>query len=316
MSSTVPYSKPWLSYADQINLLQRRGLIITDHTLATEHLERIGYYRLRGYLYPFRTTVITQSNQIEVRDQFKSGTSFSDVAALYVFDKSLRLLLMDALERIEIALRAKFAYILGRHDPLGYLDPAFYDSENVSFSFIDFSQNLDRLITKSKSECIVANVAHYGTILPIWIACQAWDFGTVKWLFKGLKAQYKTEISNVFGVKRPSTFESWLLALNYLRNICAHHGRLWNLNIICNPSFKGTSLLLKHPGINRNRCFALICVISYLLGIVCPRTRWDSRLNKLIQGFPDLSHIQVAPYENQSSLTIQAAGFPKDWSGF
>lgn len=199
---------------------------------------------------------------------------------------------------------------------IALIDPAFYDSGNASFSFPDFSQNLYRLITKSKSECIVVNVAHYGTDLPIWIACQAWDFGTVKWLYKGLKSQFKKEISRGFNVSRPSTFESWLLSLNYLRNICAHHGRLWNLNMICNPSFKGTSLDLKHAGINQNRCFALICVISYLLGIICPRSQWKSRLNKLIKDFPDLSHIQVAPYENQASLTIQAAGFPKDWGGF
>ena len=134
------YSKPWQSYQQQLNLLKSRGLVVSDEAKALEHLERIGYYRLSGYWYSFRERSEVccpleaivgrkykkgQTDKL-VLDAFKQGAAFSHAVDLYVFDKKLRLLVLDALERIEIAIRVDVAYTLGQKDPFAYLKPTFF----------------------------------------------------------------------------------------------------------------------------------------------------------------------------------------------
>ncbi|WP_298219730.1 Abi family protein [Halothiobacillus sp.] len=106
--------KPWLSFADQLQRLRDRGLVVENKAAALDYLERIGYYRLSGYRYPLRGMDKAASNTLEkpVRaDTFEPGSRFEDVVRLYVFDKKLRLLALDALERIEMAIRVDVAHL-------------------------------------------------------------------------------------------------------------------------------------------------------------------------------------------------------------
>ncbi len=124
----MEYSKPWKSYEDQLDLLVSRGLVVTDRPKALEYLKRIGYYRLSGYWFPFRE----RSAAREVVDNFVAGATFENAVKLYVFDKQLRLLAMDALERIEIALRVDISHTLGKLDRFAYLRPElFHDKFSV-----------------------------------------------------------------------------------------------------------------------------------------------------------------------------------------
>lgn len=124
----VPYAKPHLSVAGQIALLQGRGMAITDVPRAQSYLERIGYYRLSGYWYPFRQSRpakdATGNLKIEILDDFRPGTEFRHAVELYVFDKRLRLLFLDALERVEIGLRVDVALLLGARNPWAHRSPA------------------------------------------------------------------------------------------------------------------------------------------------------------------------------------------------
>lgn len=63
-------------------------------------LERVDYYRLLNYMRPLQ---VTDASGVR---RFRAGTTMHDVVALYEFDRRLRLLCMDAVERIEVALRA------------------------------------------------------------------------------------------------------------------------------------------------------------------------------------------------------------------
>src|SRR5690348_3838451 len=98
-SPAVAYSKPYLDISQQLALIQQRGVIVSDVPKATEMLHRIGYYRLSGYWYPFRGIVNLSIGPI-VGDNFRPGTQLATVLDLYVFDKKLRLLMLDAFERI------------------------------------------------------------------------------------------------------------------------------------------------------------------------------------------------------------------------
>ncbi|WP_051448441.1 Abi family protein [Bradyrhizobium sp. WSM1417] len=109
----MAYSKPYLSVPDQLALIKGRGMIISDDALAEVYLNRIGYYRLSGYWYPYRESQGSGASLV-VGDKFRPNTKFSEIVELYVFDKKLRLLLMDVIERIEIALRVQITLELGK----------------------------------------------------------------------------------------------------------------------------------------------------------------------------------------------------------
>src|SRR5690625_4088976 len=118
--------KPWKSMSDQLALLKGRGLLVDNESAALDYLARIGYYRLSGYWYPLREIDKHASLQLKrpVRsDHFVSGSHFEDVVKLYVFDKKLRLMALDALERIEMALRVDVAHLLGERDPQAHQNP-------------------------------------------------------------------------------------------------------------------------------------------------------------------------------------------------
>ena len=125
----MPYSKPYLPIPDQLELVKSRGMSVADEAKASQALARIGYYRLSAYWYPFRKSEIHKtpdgSLKTRVLDGYRDGTDFGTILDLYVFDKKLRILVLDALERIEIGLRTDIALRIGQHDPWSYRDPKY-----------------------------------------------------------------------------------------------------------------------------------------------------------------------------------------------
>ncbi len=82
------YDKPPLSFEEQADHLIQRGLVV-DKSLFVDRLKNVNYYRLSGYLYPYR----------QADDTFKPGTTFERVWRHYTFDRRLRLIVMDAIGR-------------------------------------------------------------------------------------------------------------------------------------------------------------------------------------------------------------------------
>lgn len=116
------YNRPWKPFPEQLELLKSRGMVVTDEAAALDYLQRVGYYRLSAYWYPFRKFEVVQDNNTgklatKALDGFQPGTQFVDAVHLYLFDKKLRLHLADALERIEISLRVDLSYLLGKRSP-------------------------------------------------------------------------------------------------------------------------------------------------------------------------------------------------------
>lgn len=322
MANDESYNKPWLSYSQQLDKLISRGLDINDKTKALEYLKRIGYYRLSGYWFSFRERSDvccplekpTHRKKFKkgnterlVLDSFKPGTSFKQAVELYVFDKKLRLMTMDALERIEIALRVDISHLLGKYDTFAYLKSDYF--------FTEFTQKLDaktgvtghhrwlgkqaELINRSREEFINHNKTKYGLPVAVWVACEVWDFGCLSTLFSGLKQEDQDKIAYKYGVNNGRIFASWLRSLNYLRNVCAHHSRLWNRNIIDQPKLpKVNELSWTEPFHGNNHALArpylLFCIARHLLDVINPNSTWWQRFEILLQeDFPDLSHIDL-----------------------
>jgi len=331
------YEKPWISYLEQLQQLKERGMVVTDDRRALAYLERIGYYRLSGYWHSFRErTGACCPLRAEGRkkfkqgrtdhltlDSFKSGASLQQAVDLYVFDKRLRLLVLDALERIEVGLRVDIAHSLGRLDPLAYLKPELLHDEFSSV--IDPQTGLTplhrwqekhaRLINRSGEAFIQHHKAKYGLPLPIWIACEVWDFGTLSHLYAGMRAEEQDAISRKYGIANGRVFASWLRSLNYLRNVCAHHSRLWNRNMLEQPKKpgRGEASLFESAwgsGHVQARPFLVFCIAQFMLQTINPSSTWWQRLTHLLNDFPDLEELDL----NLKGMGVIEGWDRWDWS--
>lgn len=326
----MAYPKLWKNHEEQLDQLVTRGMQVTDRKRALDYLERIGYYRLSGYWFAFRersgSLVLLgedggKPKKVKVEtlvfDLFKPGTTFQNAVDLYVFDKQLRLMVMDALERIEVALRVDVSHTLGKLDTFAYLKPELFDND---FSIkLDKNSGLTRhhdwlgkqalLISRSKEEFVQHNKTKYGLPLAIWVACEVWDFGTMSTLFSGMRQVEQDTIASQYGIGNGRIFATWLRSLNYLRNVCAHHSRLWNRNIVDQPRLPSTTDLpwvapFEASDHARARCFLLFSIIRHLLRALNARSSWPSRMKNHLQSFPDLAHV---------GLNLAGMGAPEDW---
>lgn len=319
----MKYDKPWLNFDEQLNKLIERGLVINNYEKAKEKLQSIGYYRLSGYWFSFRKRsgevclIKQKSKKVRVEtlalDEFKKGSTFQKVLDLYVFDKKLRLLTLDALERIEISLRAEIAHRLGEKDKFAYLEPKLLHSTFTKVSnstglslHHEWLSNHARLINRSKENFVKHNKDKYGLPLAVWVACEVWDFGCLSKLYAGLVEKDQDLIAERYGVSNGRVFASWLRSLNYLRNVCAHHSRLWNRNIIDQPKTSGTQSTSWEDNVqDKSRCFYTLLVTQHLLSYINPTSTWGERIETLIlEEFPNLDKV---------GLGLQSMGMPENW---
>ena len=153
------------------------------------------------------------------------------------------------------------------------------------------------LIGRSKEEFIRHNRDKYGLPLAIWVACEVWDFGCMSKLFDGMLVADQDAIARGYGVKDGRVFASWLRSLNYLRNVCAHHCRLWNRNIVEQPKLPPVAELAWLADFHGNshrlaRPFLLLCMTQHLMQHINPGSSWGQRLRTLlIEKFPSLDHL-------------------------
>lgn len=322
----MPYDRPWKSFDEQLALLRSRGLQIEDEPGALAWLQRVGYYRLSAYWYPFRVFRHEQdaaSGQIRsVRtDDFMPGTTFEDAVALYDFDRKLRLLLADALERIEVSLRVEVAYRLGKVDTFAHLNPsAFHPSfstrpsrQGNGTAFADWQAKYRGLVERSREDFVEHYRKRHGPDLPIWVAIEVWDFGAVSQLLGMMKVPDQQHIARRYGIEDWKVFASWVRSLSYLRNLVAHHSRVWNRNMVSEPSmpiltglpwtaaFSGKRDLLAKP-------FVYMAIARHLVRQVSPESDWPRRVAEHLQAFPTQA--------SQRKLEVSAMGTPSAWEGW
>ncbi|MCV2217666.1 Abi family protein [Thauera sp. Sel9] len=297
--------KPWLSFADQLQQLQVRGLQVDNSTAALDYLERLGYYRLSGYWYPLRAVDLVASaaqGKAVRQDTFVPNSRFEDVVRLYVFDKKLRLLALDALERIEMAVRVDVAHLLGQRDPRAHENPACLHG---NFSKKPLTKGPDAgktqhqvwlakyraLLHRARKEPFVLHhIQQYGT-LPIWAAIEVWDFGLLSKLFAGMQYVDQQKIAAMYGAPSGKAFAQWLRSLNFIRNVSAHHSRLWNINVL-----DYSPLPLGWPTqLNSARPFVYFCLMQKLLEVICPNSCWGQRFKDLLENeFPAMANQQIS----------------------
>lgn len=311
----MPYAKPYRTIAQQIELIESRGMIVPDWDKAAEYLRRIGYYRLSAYWFPFRKRVTNDSGKHAILDDFKPGTDFKTVVDLYAFDKGLRLILLDGLERIEISIRTEVALAIGRHDPCGHRRPDLLDGRFVrperprQICHAEWLEKLDQKAGRSKEEFAVHFRNRYpDSHMPIWIAVELLDFGPLSMLLQGMTFKDQERLCASYKIPRPHLLTTWVRSLAGVRNVCAHHARLWNKPLTDQPSLsRGGEIpdldhLRTSPGSN-GRLYAAACILRHMLREISPRSKWHERL---------ASHMSTFP--TRPVITLDAAGFLEGWS--
>jgi abortive infection bacteriophage resistance protein len=298
----MKFSKSALNIEDQLAKLIRMGLLVADEGMAKRQLAGIGYYRFSGYTYPFRVQ--------PDRRRFKSGTRIEQVIRIYDFDRELRLLVNDAVERCEIAIRASFvnetALELGAH---WFLDQRHF---KASYPFTTVRRKMEdsvgirfdratnsKVYPTSHSETFISHYyTKYGDpdIPPIWMTAEMLSFGVLSRLFSCFSDQgIRREIAKPFGIHL-SVFQQWLQSLSYLRNLCAHHSRLWNRVFSVPPKIaKVHRNLIAKP----DRFYAFAVVVFELLKSIAPDTKWGTQLGELLDKYPEVD--------------LAAMGFPSNW---
>jgi abortive infection bacteriophage resistance protein len=249
------HNKPFLTFSEQMQLLENRGLNITDETQTINDLSTIGYYRLKTYFYPFREF----KNGVRI-DKFKPNISWQNVIDLYNFDRKLRLLVLEATEWIEVSLRAKIAYLISnKYDELGYL------YKNNFHQKFEHKYWLEHIKDKHKKE----EHPH------IFELIDTISFGSLSKLYSGLKNEDKKEIAEYFAVPYKK-MQEWIRTLVYIRNTCAHHSILWNITLRVAPE------KLNDIDIPNNKIYIVLMALSKLLTVLNKQSEWESKIYKLI----------------------------------
>jgi len=282
----MKYSKPHLPYEDQVDLLIRRGLDCPDRGRSLLCLKQIGYYRLSAYFIPFKDAATSN---------FRPGTTFEQIIDLYQFDVDLRRLVLEALDAIEISVRAVITYEIGKDlGVFGYVDTANFAT---AFNHPDFMKILRREESRSTELFIGHYRAKYTseTDLPVWMATELISFGALSKMFEHLRTSFRKKIAREFNQPQP-VFVSWLHALTAIRNVCAHHSRLWNRELAVKPELP---VAWKANGIGNDRFYVIALIIQTLLADIAPDSPWGVRLKALFNAHP--------------TVNLRAMQFPANW---
>ena len=319
----MEYDKPWLCIDRQIDRLVEHGLEVGDRAETGRVLESIGYYRLTGYLYPFRESEALRqedgSTRIQVLSQFRPGTALSDAERIIDFDRQLRVLVLEGIERIEVAVRMRIGYVLGRRSAFAYEDPACF-METFTANATDIRQpapskhaqwlmRVHERQAGSDEQFVQHFRERYDDRMPVWALTEILELGHLSTLYRGMLQADAEEVAQAYGVPTKKLMGSWLASLNYVRNVAAHHARLFNRKLQNAP---GRPKAGQVPALDHLRetedakrvygTYAALAVIAFLLRSIDPDCGWSSRLAALLREFP-----------TSSALTIESLGAPSDW---
>ena len=279
------FIKPPTTYAEQINLLKKRKLIILDDAKACSILKDTNYYRLSGYML-----------SVKKDDEFFNNTTLEQIYAYHNFDKKLRQILFDIIEDIEIAFRSRLAYYIAhKYGPLSYKESNnFFNKDKHNYFLAELNKKVK---SAHKQELFIKHhFLKYKGEIPIWVLVEILSFSSISKLLSNMKVEDKNEFSKIYYDFKDIYLQSWIHHLVYIRNICAHFSRLYCKLLVIKPKFLEKDLKIIRP---TGKIFDTFFILKKFC---CDKNRYGTLLNEiddLFIHFPDVikSHI----------------GFPEDW---
>lgn len=295
--------KPPITYEEQLLLLESRGMLIPDREKALEALKNENYYRLSGYTFHMKKS--------PAAEPFTDGSSFDTVLNLYKYDKMLRNILFKYIDTIEVRLRTKIAYYFShRCTSYGHYNPINFTSYDACDDFI---KSLDKAILKNIDAPFVKNhINKYSKTdvdppvynMPLWAAVEILSFSTLSKFFRSIGIlDVKKDIATSMDVDI-ARLDNWLHSIACLRNICAHHGRIYNQTL--------------HPAISYGDLFYKIYKSQQSLPL--PTDRIFGYIPALLALLPDqvCRHQMVQDLKSLNSTFFSMIdktrlGYPDDW---
>ena len=247
------YDKPPFTYEQHVDLLKKSGLIFNNSEYAVNILKQVNYYRFTAYCVPFQIT----------RDVFIPETTFETIVSLYELDTELRDVVFRLIASIEIYIRTQMAY------RLSHVGGTFAHYDRSIFHNVTQYEKWIVEIEKAAVDSNEAFIKHYKDKyngfprLPLWMAGEIMSLGSISKLYSYLNRDTRLLLCANFEVDH-NVFGTWLHTITFLRNICAHHGRLWNRNFSIRPQLPN-----KHPKwqtiqYNSKKLFTTIAIMEWI----------------------------------------------------
>lgn len=300
-NQNTTFAKPPLAIDDQLDRLASRGVIIKDRNSARHYLSYISYYRFCGYAIEF------EDEPVSGEKRYRCGTTFEQILDCCNFDRKLRLFVIDAIERIEIAIRAVMINELA----LKYNDAHWYLNKSLflpQFKHADLIQSIKKETKYNVRDGSYQNkkqerfIRHYFNkyqkpeLPAVWMVAEVLPLGSWSMIFANLADRENQKIiCKHFGINYV-LMKSWLHVLTYLRNLCAHHSKLWSRNFTLKP------VIAKKYGqqLKKNSRFsAQAAILKIFLDVISPGNSWSKNLRKLIDDHPNVD--------------ISKMGFESNW---
>lgn len=296
------YGKPPLTFIQQLQKLKTKGLHVNDDVEALRQLASVSYYRLSGYWYPFRH----KDRHGNLTGSLIPGTTIKKVLDLYEFDRRLRILVMDAIERVEVAVRTQLTYHIGHaYGPFGHTSAANFHS---GFDHASWLMKLETETSRSSDAFITHYRNQYRGFprIPIWMSTEVMTLGSLSVLYRGLKKNQATglhdrkPIADYFRLHH-KRLSDWLHVLTYVRNLCAHHGRLWNRELAIRPDNAKDPQWLPPITPRNDRVFYILLMLRHLQRCSGNGNDWAISVSNLLQ------EVDAIPFYRLSM------GIPNHW---
>lgn len=297
----LAYTKCPLTEEQHLQLLIKRKLIVANPDKVLHFLKYIGYYRLSGYALPFQ---IKEADLSRSKHTFRDGVTFEMILDLYIFDRELRLIVMDAIERIEVAVRAAISNTLcQKYGTHWFMDKnrfhhTFKHDEFISDLRRELKLNTNGELHKSKDVFLRHYYEKYSSpeFPPCWMMSEVLTVGRWSILYAHIHpSEDRARISERFNLHH-HIFGSWLHSLTYIRNLCAHHARLWNRWFAITPKI----IDLHRSHLEPNHTFyAQAAMLHILNSKISPDSHWPMKIHALMQKHP--------------SVPMEKMGFKENW---
>lgn len=278
--------QPPMTIDEQVENLKSIGLIVEDEEYAKKILNDISYFRL----------IKAYSLNLKCKNgDYNEKITFEQIVELYLFNANFRQLIFPEIEKVEINVRCRISnYFAEQYGVLGYLEPDKFTNPEYHKFFLD---DIEEEISRNAKAPFVKNFRenYEGGNLPIYALVEVFSFGTLSKFYKNMTNQDKKAVAKSFGIGY-TYFESWLESISYIRNICAHYGRLYNAKMSKTP------ILYKEytqAGIVNNRVFGVLLCLKHLL-------KNDGHWNLFVDKIEML-------FDKYESVNIKTMGFPENW---
>ncbi|MDE6470743.1 MAG: Abi family protein [Eubacterium sp.] len=278
--------EPAMNIEEQIDNLKKIGLIINDVEYAKSFLNDVSYFRLiKAYSLGLKPK----------NSDYYKGITFEEIVQLYLFNANFRQLLFAQIEKIEVNLRCRISnYFSIKYGVLGYKDA---DNFVNGIYYNDFVEDMEKEINRNSKAPFVKNFKtnYENGDIPFYALVELFSFGTLSKFYKNMKNADKKAIASSFGIGY-TYLESWIENIAFVRNICAHYGRVYNVNLSKTP------ILYKQyiaDGISNLRIFATLLCMNHILD---NDNHWKDFVDQI-----------ELIFEKYPFVKPELMGFPNNW---